>query len=50
LGVIKKFKLKVIHFSTDYVFEGRKKEGYFEDDETSLCPFMAIASYPGKKN
>jgi len=47
----------LIHYSTDYVFEGKKKRGYKEDDEpkpiskygeTKLAGERAIISFSGK--
>jgi dTDP-4-dehydrorhamnose reductase len=32
--VSRKFKIPVIHFSTDFVFDGKKTSPYFEGDET----------------
>jgi dTDP-4-dehydrorhamnose reductase len=33
--IVKKFQLKLIHISTDYVFDGNSSKPYSEDDETN---------------
>ena len=39
--------IPLIHFSTDYVFDGLKKEAYVETDKTN--PFMAKQNVRAKK-
>jgi dTDP-4-dehydrorhamnose reductase len=34
----------LIHYSTDYVFDGSKAGAYTEDDARRRCPLMAAAS------
>ena len=46
----KKFKIKFIHISTDYVFDGKKKGEYSEDDKTNPVNFYGQTKLEGEKN
>ena len=41
---------KLIHFSTDYVFDGRKRAPYSEDDEASPISAYGDSKLAGEKN
>lgn len=43
-------KIPFIHFSTDYVFDGTKKEGYTEEDESSPISVYGKSKYQGEQN
>lgn len=40
----------LVHISTDYVFNGSKKEKYFEDDQTSPINNYGLSKYLGERN
>ena len=40
---------KLIHFSTDYVFDGEKRAPYTEEDQTIRSVFMANQSWREKR-
>ena len=42
-------KKKFIHFSTDYVFDGKTKDSYSEDDTTNPLNYYAISKQNGEK-
>jgi len=46
----KKAGSKLIHFSTDYVFDGTKKEPYTEEDEPNPVSVYGISKLQGEKN
>jgi dTDP-4-dehydrorhamnose reductase len=41
---------KMIHFSTDYVFDGQKRAGYTEDDEPNPISAYGESKLAGEKN
>ena len=41
---------KMIHFSTDYVFDGRKRAAYTEDDEPNPISAYGESKFAGEKN
>jgi len=43
-------KIKIIHFSTDYVFDGKKKASYREDDPCHPLNTYGEAKLAGEKN
>lgn len=45
----KKGKIKLIHISTDYVFDGRKEQGYNEDDKTNSINIYGKSKLAGEK-
>lgn len=42
--------VKLVHFSTDYVFDGAKEAGYSEDDEVSPISFYGESKLRGEAN
>ena len=38
--------IPMIHFSTDYLFDGSGKAAWREDDAPGHCRFMAPANFP----
>src|SRR6266480_1570106 len=42
-------KAKLIHFSTDYVFDGEKREPYLEDDATTPVSIYGKSKRAGEK-
>ena len=45
----RKHNIHLIHISTDYVFDGTKKEYYFENDKTNPQSVYGISKYNGEK-
>lgn len=45
----KKSGIKIIHFSTDYVFPGNKAEGYMEDDTTGPSGVYGASKLAGEE-
>lgn len=43
-----KNKIKLIHFSTDYVFDGKKKSGYFPFDKCDPLNHYGLSKYAGE--
>jgi dTDP-4-dehydrorhamnose reductase len=43
-------KAKLIHFSTDYVFDGEKRDPYTEEDEANPISVYAESKLAGEKN
>src|SRR6266404_910732 len=43
-------KAKLIHFSTDYVFDGEKREPYTEEDEANPISIYGESKLAGEKN
>ncbi|MGB9600157.1 MAG: SDR family oxidoreductase, partial [Myxococcota bacterium] len=41
--------IKVVHISTDYVFDGKKGDRYLEDDETNPLSIYAKSKYEGEQ-
>ncbi len=41
--------IKLIHISTDYVFDGKKKTPYKEDDEPNPASVYGLSKLSGKK-
>lgn len=39
-----------VHYSTDYVFDGKKKEGYEEDDKPNPISIYGQSKFEGEKN
>ncbi|MDR2085377.1 MAG: dTDP-4-dehydrorhamnose reductase [Bacteroidales bacterium] len=46
----KKNNTKLIHYSTDYVFDGNSNEEYVESDDTNPCNFYGISKLKGEDN
>lgn len=42
--------IKIVHFSTDYVFPGNKAEGYLEDDSTGPSGVYGASKLAGENN
>ncbi len=50
LGLIsKEFSLPIIHFSTDYIFDGAAKKPYKEEDSTSPLGIYGLSKWQGEK-
>ena len=47
--IAQKLKSPLFHFSTDYVFDGLKSEGYSEEDEPSPLSAYGYSKYLGEK-
>lgn len=48
--ICKYSKVKLIHFSTDYIFDGEKKEGYKEEDLPCPISIYGKSKLMGEKN
>lgn len=48
--ICKTYKIILIHFSTDYVFDGKKKGLYYESSKTSPINFYGATKLKGEKN
>lgn len=48
--IAKKNNAIFVHYSTDYVFDGQKKEGYKEDDTPNPISIYGESKYEGEKN
>ena len=42
--------VKLVHISTDYVFDGKKKSGYLENDIANPINFYGLSKLNGEKN
>ncbi|HKB88349.1 MAG TPA: NAD(P)-dependent oxidoreductase [Patescibacteria group bacterium] len=49
-GIAKKVDAIFIHYSTDYVFDGTKKDGYVETDMPNPISVYGESKYEGEKN
>jgi dTDP-4-dehydrorhamnose reductase len=49
-GICDEKNARLIHFSTDYVFDGEKSEPYTEDDEASPISIYGESKLAGEKN
>ena len=45
----KKTNTKLIHYSTDYVFDGKSNEEYVESDDTNPCNFYGLSKLKGEE-
>ena len=45
----KKYGATLVHFSTDYVFDGRKKKGYTEESEGNPINFYGLTKFKGEQ-
>tara|TARA_B100000989_G_C19530118_1_gene469144 strand:+ start:1842 stop:2711 length:870 start_codon:yes stop_codon:yes gene_type:complete len=48
--VSKKYNFKLIHISTDYVFDGKKNNKYSENDKTNPLSWYGFTKLEGEKN
>lgn len=49
IDAAKQFGKKVVYISTDFVFDGTKKESYTEDDEPDPINWYAVTKHEGEK-